>query len=130
MLKHKEEMYNKLEKSVAQRINSINSTTDDNTLKLNQKIDDLRAENQAMDDKIRQFQTNLSNENRLKIQLRTTEQTMEQLKLEASNFEKKLQDKEHDLEWEIKKKDQLQQQSESEINTLKTKIQLLDEEIN
>ena len=130
MLKHKGEMYNKLEKSVAQRINSINSTTDDNTLKLNQKIDDLRAENQAMDDKIRQFQTNLSNENRLKIQLRTTEQTMEQLKLEASNFEKKLQDKEHDLEWEIKKKDQLQQQSESEINTLKTKIQLLDEEIN
>lgn len=34
-LRHKQEMYDKLEKSVAHRINSINSTSDENTTKLN-----------------------------------------------------------------------------------------------
>lgn len=41
-LKHKDEVYDKLEKSVSHRINSLNNLSDDHQIKLNQTIDQLR----------------------------------------------------------------------------------------
>lgn len=52
-----------------------------------------------MDEKLRKFQTNFSNENRLKIQIRTLEQTIEHLNLNVKELEKKLEDVEIDNRW-------------------------------
>lgn len=101
-LKHKDEVYDKLEKSVAQRINSLNNVSDDHTNKLNLTIDQLREENMEMDQKLRKFQTSISNENRLKIQIRTLEQTSENQNLQIKEHEKKIEDMEHEGKWEKK----------------------------
>lgn len=54
-LKHKDEVYDKLEKSVSTRINSMNLVSDEHSLKLNQTIDQLRKENLELDERLRKF---------------------------------------------------------------------------